>query len=87
MTKLEARNSRLETTPAAATAPVRDFKDLDVWRLARNLRVWIYALVKKQPVEERFALNSQLRRAVQSIGANIAEAFGRYSPAGARFRL
>jgi four helix bundle protein len=77
MTKLEARNSRLETTPAAATAPVRDFKDLDVWRLARNPRVLLYAVVKKLPVEERFALNSQLRRAVQSIGANIAEGFGR----------
>jgi hypothetical protein len=74
MTKLEARKSKLEITPAAATAPVRDFKDLDVWKLARNLRVLIYALVRKLPVEERFALNSQLRRAVQSIGANIGSA-------------
>jgi four helix bundle protein len=79
MTKLEARNLKLETTPLSAVVPVRDFKDLDVWKLARNLRVVIYSLLKNLPVEERFALNGQLRRAVQSIGANIAEGFGRYS--------
>ena len=60
-------------------SPVRDFKDLDAWKLARALRQFIYAVLKKLPVEERFALNSQLRRAVQSVGANIAEGFGRYS--------
>ena len=79
MTKREARNSKHEGAPATAIAPVRDFKDLDVWKLAGNLRVLIYGLLKKLPVEERFARNSQLRRAVQSIGANIAEGFGRYS--------
>jgi four helix bundle protein len=79
MTKLEARNSKLEDAPAAAIAPVRDFKDLDVWKLARNVRVLIYGLLKKLPAEERFARNSQLRSAVQLIGANIAEGFGRYS--------
>ena len=79
MTKLEMRNSILADNPTGATTPVRDFKDLDAWKLARTLRIFIYTLVKKLPVEERFALNSQLRRAVQSIGANIAEGFGRYS--------
>jgi four helix bundle protein len=79
MTKLETRNSKLEDMPIATVAAVRDFKDLDAWKLARTLRILIYPLLKKLPVEERFALNSQLRRAVQSIGANIAEGFGRYS--------
>jgi len=79
MTKLEIRNPKLEDLSTGMRAPVRDFKDLDAWRLARTLRILIYVLVKKLPVEERFALNSQLRRAVQSIGANIAEGFGRYS--------
>jgi four helix bundle protein len=68
MTKLETRNSKLEVALAAAIAPV-----------ARKLRILAYVLLKKPPVEGRFALNSQLRRAVQSIGANIAEGFGRYS--------
>jgi four helix bundle protein len=79
MTKFEVRNTKLEVTRPATIPPVRDFKDLDVWKLARNLRILIFVLLKKLPVEERFALNSQLRRAVQSIGANIAEGFGRYS--------
>ncbi|MFI5059787.1 MAG: four helix bundle protein [Candidatus Acidiferrales bacterium] len=79
MTKLEIRNSKLEDMPTSVMTPVRDFKDLDAWKLARTLRILIYALLKKLPVEERFALNSQLRRAAQSIGANIAEGFGRYS--------
>ncbi len=79
MAKLEIRNPKLADTLTGAIAPVRDFKDLDAWKLARTLRILIYPLLKKLPVEERFALNSQLRRAVQSIGANIAEGFGRYS--------
>jgi hypothetical protein len=74
MTKLEAR---LEAPPAAAIAPVRDFKDLDAWKLARNLRVLIFVLLNLA-AEERFARNSQPRPAVQSIAANIAEGFGRY---------
>ncbi len=79
MTKIEMRNTKLEDAPTDVLARVRDFKDLDAWRLARALRILIYSLLKKLLVEERFALNSQLRRAVQSIGANIAEGFGRYS--------
>ncbi|MGA2299588.1 MAG: four helix bundle protein [Candidatus Acidiferrum sp.] len=66
MTKIEMRNSKLEDTPSSVLTPVRDFKDLDAWKLARTLRILIYALLKKLPVEERFALNSQLRRAAQS---------------------
>jgi len=53
--------------------------DLVVWRLARELRIIVYSLVKKLPAEEKYALNTQMRRAAQSIGANIAEGFGRYS--------
>jgi len=79
MTKLEMRNTKLEDAPTGVLAPVCNFKHLDAWKLARALRILIYSLLKKLPVEERFALNSQLRRALQSIGANLAEGFGRYS--------
>jgi four helix bundle protein len=77
MTKLEPRNSKLVLRDRLG--PVKDFKDLLTWQLARELRMRIYDLVRKFPREELYALNSQLRRAAQSIGANIAEGFGRYS--------
>ena len=60
-------------------SPVRDFTDLQVWRLARELRKLSYSLLRGFPREERFVLSSQLRRAAISITANIAEGFGRYS--------
>ncbi len=58
---------------------LKDFTDLDAWKLARKLRANVYALTKKFPPEERHVLVSQLRRAALSVTANIAEGFGRYS--------
>ena len=79
MPKFETRNSKFVKLESNSLDTVRDFKDLLVWKLARELRVQMYALVKKFSPEERYALNTQMRRAAQSIGANIAEGFGRYS--------
>ena len=56
-----------------------DFRRLDVYRNAKQLSRLIYELLRKYPAEERFALCSQLRRAVTSIPINIAEGFGRFS--------
>ena len=39
----------------------------------------IYALVKAFPVEEKYALGDQLRRAIVSVTSNIAEGSGRQS--------
>lgn len=55
------------------------FRRLDVYRNAKQLSRFIYELLRKYPAEERFALCSQLRRAVTSIPINIAEGFGRFS--------
>ena len=80
MTKLETRKAKLETRADSTTATtVRDFTDLDTWRLARELRKFIYELTARFPAEERFALTQQIRRAAVSVTANIAEGFGRYS--------
>ncbi len=59
--------------------PIRDFKDLETWRFARQLRVDAYRICKRLPKEETFGLASQIRRAAVSVTANIAEGFGRYS--------
>lgn len=53
------------------------FKNLVVWQKSMELVKRVYALVKTFPVEERYALSDQLRRAVTSIPSNIAEGNGR----------
>lgn len=57
---------------------IRDFKDLEVWRAARELRQETYKLTKTLPDVEKFGLVSQMRRAATSVTANIAEGFGRF---------
>lgn len=57
---------------------INDFYDLDSWKESHKLVVMIYKLVKKFPKDEKFGVTDQLRRAVSSITANIAEGFGRY---------
>ncbi len=57
---------------------INSFKDLVIYQLSLDVAVEIYKLVKKLPPEEKYEFGSQLRRASSSIGANIAEGFGRY---------
>ena len=56
---------------------MQDFRKLRVWQASRLLAVAVYGAVKRFPVEERYGLSAQLRSSVTSIGANIAEGFGR----------
>jgi four helix bundle protein len=79
MPKLEDRNTKLGNPTLLPASRVRDFIDLQVWQLARELRKQLYGLMRELPVDERFALVQQLRRAATSITANIVEGFGRYS--------
>lgn len=53
------------------------FKGLRVYQATRQLVKDVYILVNKLPAIENFALGSQIRRAVVSISANIAEGSGR----------
>ena len=56
---------------------MKSFRELDVWQKSMELTDRVYDLVGKFPVEERYALSDQLRRATVSIPPNIAEGFGR----------
>jgi four helix bundle protein len=57
----------------------RGLEQLQVWRRAMDLAVIVcHQVLPRFPSEEQYALTAQLRRAVQSIHANIAEAHGRY---------
>lgn len=53
------------------------FQNLIVYQQAKELVKLIYALMKKFPSDERYALCDQLRRSVISIPSNIAEGMGR----------
>jgi four helix bundle protein len=51
------------------------YKDLIVYQKAFELSVRIFELTLKFPVEEKYSLTDQIRRASRSVGANIAEAW------------
>ncbi len=57
---------------------IKDFTDLKVWQEGHKLVVLIYNATRNFPKEELYSLVNQLRRAVSSHTANIAEGFGRH---------
>ena len=62
---------------------MQDFRKIEAWQLSLPLTVAIYEVTRRFPADERFGLYLQIRRSVVSIGANIAEAFGRATRADA----
>lgn len=59
------------------TAFVQDYRKLVAWQKARALTLSVYGATRGFPLDERFGLSSQLRRAAVSIQANLAEGAGR----------
>ena len=62
-------------------SPARSFRDLRVWQKAHELVLAVYRYTESFPEREKYGLAHQLRRAAISIPANIAEGFGKRSPA------
>jgi len=58
---------------------ISKFEDLEVWQEARRLAVEVYKVTSVSTFEHDWALRDQIRRAVVSIMANIAEGYGRNS--------
>ena len=52
---------------------IRHFRDLEVYRRAFNAAMRIYEITRDFPVEERFSLVDQIRRASRSVCSNLAE--------------
>ena len=57
---------------------MKNFKDLKVWQKAHELALLIYKITSKFPMEEKFGLCVQMRRAAVSVASNIAEGFTRH---------
>jgi len=58
---------------------LKDFTDLDAWKMARQLRSEIYKASKTFLKDETYALISQMGRPAISVTADVAEGYGRYS--------
>src|SRR5258708_409071 len=56
---------------------IRSYRDLKVWQQGMALAKACYLITRGFPRDEMFGLTSQVRRAVVSIPANIAEGHGR----------
>jgi four helix bundle protein len=54
-----------------------DYRDLIAWQKAMDLAEQVYRQTAEYPLEERYGLTSQIRRAATSIPSNIAEGQGR----------
>jgi four helix bundle protein len=54
------------------------YKNLDIWKLARELVVDIHKMTLEQlPKHEMFEIGRQIRRSVKSVKSNIVEGYGR----------
>lgn len=58
---------------------MRSYTELEVWKYSRELVKQVYLLTKSFPMEELYALTSQIRRSSISVPSNIAEGIGRQS--------
>jgi four helix bundle protein len=58
-------------------AIARSFRDLNVYRQARETAQKIFELSRQFPAEERYSLTDQIRRSSRAVKAMIAEASGR----------
>jgi four helix bundle protein len=55
------------------------FEKLQAWHAARKMIVFVYKLTAKFPLEERYGISLQLRRAAISVASNLSEGSGRLS--------
>ena len=56
---------------------INSAKDLNVYKAAYELAMRVFALSKRFPPEEKFALTSQIRRSSRSICLNLREAWAK----------
>ena len=54
---------------------ISSFRELRVYQAAFELQQQVFEVSKHFPVEEKYSLTDQARRAARSVGANIAEAW------------
>lgn len=58
---------------------IKSHEDLEIWKLSIHLVKEIYLITRSFPLDEKYVLSFQMRRAGISIPSNIAEGAGRKS--------
>jgi four helix bundle protein len=56
---------------------IRSFRDLEVYRIAREQARLIFETTSRFPRDERYSLTDQLRRSSRAVNAMVAEAWAR----------
>jgi len=56
---------------------LKDYRDLLVWQKSYQICLQVYRATRKFPIDERYGLTSQMRRAAVSVPSNIAEGYSR----------
>lgn len=54
-----------------------NYKDLEIWQLAREVVIEIHRMTLSLPKFEQYEAGSQIRRSSKSVKANIVEGYGR----------
>lgn len=57
---------------------IQSYQDLTAWQKAMELGEAVYRATQQWPREELYGMTNQVRRAIMSVPANIAEGKGRY---------
>jgi four helix bundle protein len=57
---------------------IRNFRDLDVWKIGKEIVLDVYRATATFPGVEVYGLAAQMRRASVSIPSNVAEGFNRF---------
>jgi four helix bundle protein len=71
------REAQENTKGEARTIKIRNFRELEVWKLGKKIVLDVYRVTKDFPKEEMYGLVAQMRRAAVSIPSNVAEGFNR----------
>lgn len=56
---------------------VKSFRTLEIYKLSRELSKVVYETTRGFPKEEMYSLTDQIRRSSRSVGAQIAESWGK----------
>ena len=58
-------------------ATIESFEDLEIWKKSREINIFIYKIINRNPMSRDFKLVNQMNGSAGSIMDNIAEGFER----------